>query len=223
MPYQLYIGLFTEGSTDTRFLTALVHRVATHIAFDCKGQIEIMEIIPIKIAKQGLNMIEQVQQAAQMSSEQYGINLLCIHIDADDKSDENVTRNKIQPIINTLKDLDEKSFCKNITFIIPIQMTEAWLLADKSLLKKQLGTNKPDAELGIDKPPENYANPKEVIKEAIRIALSEKTKRRRYKIDIADIYALMGAEISLEALNNLSSFQKFKNSLKASFKTLNIY
>lgn len=154
--------------------------------------------------------------------EQYGINLLCIHIDADDKSDENVTKNKIQPIISAFKDLNEKSFCKNITFIIPIQMTEAWLLADKNLLKKQLGTNKPDTELGIDKPPENYANPKEVIKEAIRIALSEK-KRRRYKIDIADIYAPMGAEISLEALNNLSSFQNFKNSLKASFKTLNIY
>lgn len=64
MSYQLYIGLFTEGNTDTRFLTALIHRVATQIAFDCKGQIEIMDITPIKITKKGLTVIEQAKQAA---------------------------------------------------------------------------------------------------------------------------------------------------------------
>lgn len=111
---------------------------------------------------------------------------------------------------------------KTLQDIVPIQETESWMLADKELLKQEIGTNRSDHELGINRFPEIIANPKEVISNAIRIARENITQRRRHHLTIADLYLPLGQSMDLDKLKDLSSYQDFKNNIREAFKKLNL-
>lgn len=98
-------------------------------------------------------------------------------------------------------------------------MSEAWILADKELLKEEIGTDKNNQELGLVKHPETIANPKQAIENALQIA-QEYLPKRRNKITIAEIYQPIGQNISLEKLYFLESFKKFANAVKKAFERL---
>ena len=80
---------------------------------------------------------------------------------------------------------------------------------------------KNDRDLGIDRSPEADANPKQTIEDTIRIARRDLTKRRRRDLTIAELYAPIGQKVSLNMLEGLPSYQKFKEALRGAFKKLN--
>ncbi len=94
------------------------------------------------------------------------------------------------------------------------------MLADKDLLKKQLGTQLSDNELGFTKRPETIANPKKLIAEAINIVVANNTKRKRSKLSISELYDIIGSEIKVDKLESLPSFMKFKNNVRVSLENL---
>jgi hypothetical protein len=95
------------------------------------------------------------------------------------------------------------------------------MLADKSLLKNEIGTNKTHNELGIYKNPEQYADPKTVIKDAIRIANQERTRRHRNELSISDLYLPIGQSIAINTLEQLPSYKKFQSNVREALKKLN--
>ena len=220
MTRQLFVGLFTEGNTDNRFLESVVKRTFDEAAFEAVGDFEIY-LQPINLTKQGLSFSEQVIRASKKGVEQFGITILCIHRDSDSENDTNVFQHSINPALYELSQKKDKEYCKVTTVIVPVQMMEAWLLADKNLFKKEIGTNKTDIELGINRSPETIADSKEMIKEAIRIARLDLTKKRRKDLDISEIYMPLGQKISIEKLNKLNAYLKFKQSVKSAFQILN--
>ena len=111
-------------------------------------------------------------------------------------------------------------YCKILTPVIPVRMMEAWMLADKELLKSEIGTTKSDNDLKINRDPETIADPKAVIEEAIRIAQSDLPKRRQ-RLTISDLYAIIGDKISINKLLSLDSYQKFQDEVRATYRTLN--
>ncbi|MFM2028188.1 MAG: hypothetical protein RLZZ339_2905 [Cyanobacteriota bacterium] len=138
---QIIIALATEGSSDHRFLPNIIQRTFERVAFDGQQEIEIFE--PICLPQiSGENIREKAKKYASQAVEK-GAMVLCFHADADDKTDENAFKERINPAFNAIKS-DERDLCKNLVAIVPIQMTEAWILADKELLKKELCTNKSD-------------------------------------------------------------------------------
>jgi hypothetical protein len=215
---QLIIGLFTEGNTDVQFLTSVVKRTFDDIIIkECRVGLEIWDIQNIKINRS--SFIEDVMSASR-EGWNTGIMILCIHTDADNSSDANVYQTKINPALDVIENCSE-NICKNIVPVIPVQMTESWMLADKNLLKKLIGTNKSDNDLEISRPPEAFADPKEAIKAAIRIANKEKTKRTRKELEITDIYQQIGQSLSIDALEEIPSFVKFQNNIRTVLKTMN--
>ena len=103
-------------------------------------------------------------------------------------------------------------------------MTESWMLADKELLKSEIGIESSDLELGIHKNPEEIANPKAVIENIIRLSKENQVKRRRNKgLNISDLYQIIGQKIDVSKLEKLASYMKFKNSLIEKLKELNFY
>lgn len=213
---QLFVGLFTEGTTDIRFLEPVVEKTLNQIA----SEIEFL-VIPIEIIKTGLSFNQQVLTASKKAFEEDGISILCVQADADARSLEDTLEYKITPARILLEEQSETEYCKTLVAIIPIQETEAWMLADKDLLKTQLGTTLSDTDLGIQKAPESTANPKEVIENAIRIAREGETKRRRNDFSISALYSPIGEKIELEKLETLPSFQHFKENLINAFRKLN--
>lgn len=121
-----------------------------------------------------------------------------------------------------IQQMQEDSVCKNLVAVVPVQMTEAWMLSDTSLLKKEIGTDKTDVELCIEKHPERYNDPKEVIRNAIRIGRQEFSRRSRHKLSIEELYAPIGQKISLASLETLPSYQKFRKTVRNSFKMMNL-
>jgi hypothetical protein len=216
-------GLFTEGRTDVRFLESIVKKTLDELAFDCKGQIE-TELKTIEIDKTDHHgFVEQVLEASRKGKEEYEITLICLHTDADEATHQKAFDTKITPAKNALNEKNEQKYCKIAVPIVPIQMTEAWMLADKELLKSEIGTNKSNSDLGIHREPETIADPKDTIKNAIRIAKENSTKRKRRKgLDISDLYQIIGQKLELSKLDGISSYQEFKNDLRNAFKQLNL-
>ena len=217
---QLLIGLYTEGPTDVRFLKRVVRRTFEDICHnECQGELDVLDVRNIENIDKS-TFPESVIKASSKGVNEFGIIILCVHIDADDKTDKNVYENKINPALNALESCSE-DICKNIVPIVPIQMTESWMLADKDLLKKEIGTNKNDNELGIYKTPEMYADPKETISAAIRIANQERTRRRRKDLVISDLYSSIGQSISINELKKVPSYCRFQESIREVLKRMN--
>jgi hypothetical protein len=214
---QIIIALATEGSSDHRFLPNIIQRTFERVAFEDQQEIEIFE--PICLSQiSGENIREKAKKYASQAVEQ-GAMVLCFHADADDKTDENAFKERINLAFNAIKS-DKGDLCKNLVAIVPIQMTEAWMLADKELLKKQLCTKKSDSELAIDKHPESFSNPKETIKNAINKAREGIAKRYRNKLKIDDLYSPLGTKIELSKLESLSSYKKFEKAVRDIFPQL---
>lgn len=219
----LLTGLFTEGTTDIRFLECVVKTTLENLAMECSGYIE-TELQIISIEKSGLSFNEQILKAAQKSKNDFGVLVLFVHTDSDNKDDSDVFNNKIFPAIELIKQKEEDAVCKKIVAIVPVQMTESWMLADKELLKNEIGIKGTDIELGIHRDPEEIADPKAVIESIIRISKENQVKRRRNKgITIADLYQIVGQKTDISKLEKLPSYLKFKNSLIEILRELNFY
>lgn len=216
-------GLFTEGTTDERFLKSVIERTLEDVAYECTGDIETgVEII--RIEKTGLDFVNQVLEASHSGIEKFGIILLFVHTDADDRSDKRALETKIRPVKEALLKVDSIAFCQHIVAVIPIHMTESWMIADRELLKTEIGIEGTNEELGINRNPEELVDPKSKIEEIIRISKENLPKRRRNKgLDISDLYQIIGQKIELSELEKLDSYNKFKQSIIEKLRQLNFY
>lgn len=218
---QVFIGYTTEGRTDVRFLEKIIERTFQEIAFECFGDVEPV-IWPLKVDRTGLTFSEYALKASQQGVDEIGMMILCIHSDADAPTNQDVLDNKIIPAKELIIAQSDDTTCKVMVPVIPVQMMESWMLADKTLLKNEIGTTKTDNELKIDRAPETIADPKAVIEEAIRIARQEKTKRKRRKLNISDIYLAMGQKITIEKLEQLQSYKQFQDDIRIAYRELHI-
>ena len=211
------IGYSVEGTTDKRFLNAVIRKTFEDVALQCESEIDVYD--PIYFHKpRGKGFTEQIKEVAERAYKD-GINILCIHADADDDDDTNTHQTKIKPAFDTIDALEDQ-ICKNLVAVVPIHMIEAWMLADKELLKKEIGTLKSDDDLTINRAPETIADPKDTIKSALRISQEGLSKRRKH-IEIGDLYQPLGQKLSIERLQSLSSYNKFRTSVEDAFKKLN--
>ena len=116
-----------------------------------------------------------------------GMDILCVHTDADSKDTKRAYAEKINPAKEFLSD-KKGEICKSLIPIVPVRMVEAWMLADKELLKEEMGTRMSDEELGINRMPELYLDPKATIIQAI--GKSNRTTTRIGRIWILVNYML---------------------------------
>ncbi len=218
MNKQLIVGFATEGSTDHRFLESVIQRSFEDVAFECAGQ---TEILPVQCLRKKPGDFVKVVKAYARDADKRGIMILCVHVDADDTTDAIVFEHKIKPAFSMVKKSQDEHLCRNLVAIVPIQMTEAWMLSDKELLKSEIGTNKNDKELGIDKLPESYKDPKQAIIAAIAVGRQDMPKRRRKGLRIGELYSPIGQKVALTSLEKLESYQKFRKAIRSAFRKLN--
>jgi hypothetical protein len=217
MTKQIIIAYATEGTTDIRFLESIIKRTFEKIAFQCSDTIEIFD--PIYLTKVQGNIKEKALKYGEQIVKS-GAMIFCLHIDADHKTDQQAFNNQINPAFNVIKN-KYPELSNNLVAIVTIQMTEAWMLADTEVLKSELGTNETNEKLGINKHPESFADPKQILINIIKITRENLTKRRRYKLKIDELYQPLGQKIKLENLENLSSYKKFKDRVISVFYSLN--
>ncbi len=217
---QFFVGLYTEGTTDVRFLEAIVRKTLEEVAFKCRKPIEI-EVIPLQKRLDERDFISSIEVIARLAYAS-GANFLCLHLDADASDHEVVFNRKINPLINHMKTISGADICNNILPLVLVQMTEAWMLADLSLLKEEIGTQLSDKQLGLLRAAESIADPKQTIQEAIRTARANLSKRRRRSLSIGDLYEPIGNRISIDKLEQLASYRKFKGFVEDGFREMGL-
>ena len=208
----LTIAYTGEGTTDQRFLGNIILRTFEDVLIEANSFIDIYD--PIFIKKIGDSNIDKMMDAARKAE---GFHVLCIHVDADFETDKKAFEERINPAFDFIKASDEQ-ICKNLVAIIPIQMTEAWMLADIETLLDEIGTDKSIEDLNLTirvSQIEKIAHPKDTISNAIRIAFQDYPKRRK-TLHIADLYTPLSQKIRMENLKQLSSYQKFREAVKTS-------
>ncbi len=213
----LQIGFTTEGSTDERFLSNIIQKSFENAVLNCNSEIEVYE--PMHLRKHGDGYVNQITHIA---TEYSYFHVICVHCDADAPTIEKVMNEKMNPSFTAVDNL-ESNACKNLVAIIPVQMTEAWILADCDLLKEKIGASKINAELGLPvriREIEAINNPKETISNAIRVAQSNLPRRRR-KLTISNLYTPISQEISIDNLMQLSSYSLFMENIEHALRKLN--
>lgn len=219
MTKQIFIGVITEGSTDERFLMSIIQRTFEDVAKQCAGEIEVISSMLHNVDK-GDSFSDLVLDASRKGIQQLGAMTVVIHTDSDTDTYRERYQHKFEPALTALDDYKgNENYCTIITPLIAVRMIEAWMLADKTLLKEEIGTNLSDSALGIARDPEKIADPKAVISEAIRIATAGKS-RRRQSLSIAELYGAIGTSLSLDALLSLSSYRIFRQSVEETFRKI---
>lgn len=218
---QVFIGYTTEGTTDERFLETIIERTFVDIAFECLVDVEPV-VKFLNVDKIGLGFSDYVCKASQQGVDEIGMMVLCVHADADAKTIENVIDNKFNPAQKQLDSENDNTTCKIIVPVIPIQMMESWMLADKQLFKTEIGTKLTDSELKINKDPESFSDPKSVIEEAIRISRLHLTKKRRKKLTIGEIYMPIGQKVSIKELETIPSYRCFQEQVRIAYRKLHL-
>ena len=208
----LILTYCTEGPTDERFIGNIIYK----LAYQCRGEIDIYE--PVYI--QRISGLSFVDSTLRVALEAGWSNILCVHADADASTPNHVYDHKIKPCLVEMS--NNEDVVKEIVPVIPVYMTEAWMLSDINLLIEEIGADLQVARLGLPSRVnqiERIANPKSTIVEAIRRAYSAKPKKWS-KPDISQLYLPLSQKISLDALKRLSSYMQFYNSCRTSLESM---
>src|SRR5579872_581822 len=161
----LSLALYSEGSTDNRFLPPIIEKTSRYI-LDEHQQNHIAVSTPGLITVKGKNRTESIIRAAYEAS---GYDALIVHADADHPKSHKARAERFDPGFHQVQQATGP-LCKCLIPIIPIQAIEAWMMADYELLLSELGTKLRPIDLGIPEHAmqvESIAKPKLRLKSAV--------------------------------------------------------
>jgi hypothetical protein len=149
------------------------------------------------------NLTERVCSAV----EDYPCDLLFVHRDAEAQSPDN----RKEEILSAVRaaGIDPPAVC-----VIPVRMTEAWLLLDERAIR--LASGNPRGRKQLNLPTRNsierVADPKEILFRALRIA-SEQTGRRLHNLRVEERRHRVAELMEWELLRRLPAFHSLETEL----------
>jgi hypothetical protein len=214
------VALYAEGSTDQLFLPDLIRRtVKQSLSQSGQPYIDVKPVDPIGFSKTGMKQDECILQAARYAAD---YNILIVHADADHRTADRALKERFHPGYILVQQTKE-GVCRCILPIVPVQMTEAWMLADPEALRAALGTSKKAQDPGLPakaKLVETDSDPKQTLKMLISRANTHRPRHRH--IELHSLYAILGRTIDLSRLRNVPAYQRFGHDLVDAFKAIGL-
>ncbi|MDC7785737.1 DUF4276 family protein [Rhodoplanes sp. TEM] len=213
----LVIGLFSEGSTDSRFLPQIIYRHTLDlIQVGGKQNVQLQEdpiLLPGTI---------NGERAARMCSEARAIDLFVVHADAA----ANARMRILETMIEDIKEIASRQ-CglgkHRIVPLLPCREMESWALTDPDAIARACGFDAWPSNIVRPWNPdraESLNDPKAILRDAVK-TLHSRTRQRRLP-QIGDILERIGTDIDLNRLSRAESFKEFSSDLEASLKNLEI-
>jgi hypothetical protein len=228
----MVLALYAEGPTDGNtnkdfnFLPQVILRTTENILLrHGRSSSEIDVQLPYFRSKKETGVAELDQSILSVAREIFGYHALIIHSDGDDRGYEKTLVERFQPgknLVLAAKNMRE-DVCVDLVPIIPVRMTEAWMLADPDALCTVLGTKTAAAMLGTPvqaKLVERELDPKAKLKLAIKAAYPGLSSRGEQRFR-QKIFQELGSQISLKRLHEVPSYQFFVRELTDTLLTLN--
>ncbi len=211
----LVLALYVEGRTDERFLPIVVQRTAERILLQ-RGR-GMLDVLPPFVLVKSIDLefsryAERVLAAARQTVH---YDALIIHADADHPTREPALQQRIQPGLDLVEQARRAGdpVCDQLLPIIPIRMTEAWMLADTAALRTVIGTTLSAHELGLPghaHEVEAVLDPKHTLNQAMQAATS---RRRRRRLSVGAIYEPLARQLDLDHLSRVPAYQQFVQDL----------
>lgn len=195
--------LFAEGSTDRALLPILDWLIRETLTPDTVGH----EFLPKTELRPQASMAERIR----LSVEIFPCEVLFVHRDSD-KQDPELRHDEVR---NAIEELAANGLVIPHVCVVPIRMTEAWLMMDESAIRRAAGNPNGTQELQIPKVRqlESIPDPKALLHEILREA-SGKRGRRRASFDVREAAALVSEFIpSFAPLRKLSAFARLEADL----------
>ncbi|MCC5935557.1 MAG: DUF4276 family protein [Balneolales bacterium] len=217
MAAQLFISLVTEGPTDDRFLKPVIQNLFHELAYECRKEIQVEEIRLLKTLPKRLGFVAQMFAASNEAAGN-GTGILCIHADADSPDSSIVFDTKFRPLFEHLDAESIADAAPQIVPVIPVRMTEAWMLADPEAWERITDIPACNFSSGsLSGSPEQISDPKHELKQTLE-ALQKGKGRRRKSLELDRLYQLIGQLTRLSCLRMLPSFQSFEESAREALK-----
>ncbi|MHB8625002.1 MAG: DUF4276 family protein [Aggregatilineales bacterium] len=211
----LVVGFYGEGNCEYEFLLPLVERILQRLLPDA-------DILPLPMTTEAGSQNEKLKEVACQAS---GYHLVVFHLDADNRDAQKAFEDRFAPGYEALQQLEVCADGQlpniHIVPVIPIRMTEAWLLADFEAFRSVVGTALLAKVLGFAAHPhqvEGIHDPKTVFDKAVQDAGQRRGRRKR--IAPSEVYKPLVARLSLELLAKIPAYSLFTGRLHAELKNL---
>ena len=201
----MQLTLLSDGPTDQALLAMLrwlLRRYSTTLFEQHSADLRRLRRPPWKL-----------DERVGMALELYPCDMLIVHRDAERDAPEK----RLQEIAEATRDLPIP-----VVSVVPVRMTEAWLLFDEAAIRRAAGCPNGTMELGL--PPlkgvESVPDPKEVLHEALRTASNLGGRRRKqFHPDIRRVADLIEDFAPLHAV---LSFRTLVEGLQSALLTLGL-
>jgi hypothetical protein len=202
---QLRYTLVSEGSSDRALLQILNWLLARHSAQPFDGVRADLGFLPAPP--------KTLNERIRSSIKYYPCELLFVHRDADGPLPEKRVE-EIKEALAELKD-DRPAVC-----VVPVTMSEAWLLIDEAAIRYAAGNPRGAVRLQMPKLSriESISDPKDLLFDLL-LKASERSKRRQKKLDLYECRQNVALRITnYSPLQKLSAFRALEEELKKVLK-----
>ncbi|MBB5869752.1 hypothetical protein F4553_003131 [Allocatelliglobosispora scoriae] len=188
--------LIAEGSSDCYFLPGVLSRGLEKLIQDCPSHVDVQEVEQYSL----YSIADHADLRRSLESDGGDYDLIFVHRDYR-KADE-----WFHSFFRTLEPLG----LRNVVKVIPVQTTEAWMLADGDALRVASGSSGlSDRQLGVPRRPS----------EVERIP-APKTLVQGLLPDTKSHYNLLAENIRLEQLEQVPSYQRWAQDTRAALSSL---
>ena len=157
-----------------------------------------------------LNPPRDLSSKIEQSLDFYPCDLLFVHRDAE-KLSYTQRKNEIINALSNINPAHSLSIC-----VVPVRMTEAWLLIDEAAIRRAAGNANGQKPLDLPHPSllEQHSNPKRLLYDLLKDA-SERKGRRLSNFPVGQSALLVAEYIDdFSPLRNLSAFASLEADLK---------
>ena len=206
---ELRYTLLSDGSSDRALIPILTWLLQQHL-LDCALQNEWADLARLPNPPQ--DFPDRIRQTLEL----YPCDLLFVHRDAESESRE--TRR--DEIMDAWEKAAGSATASSAVCVIPVRMTEAWLLFDLGAIRKAAGN--PNGVIPLDLPPlqrlESLPDPKKDLYEVL-LEASELPGRRRKTFRVAERVHRVSEYIDdFSPLRQLSAFQGLEEDLRETIR-----
>ncbi len=204
-------ALLSEGSSDKVLIPILEWLMRKHTP-QTPSSVEWVDLL--RCPRKPSTMIEKITAALDL----YRCHVLFVHRDSDGPDPEN----RYGEIRDAIASLPHGSRLPPYVCVVPIRMTEAWLLTDEAAIRNAAGN--PNGTVPLTLPSlqrvETIPDPKEKLNDLLRIASQLHGRRlKRFKDDLC-VQRVAGCMNDFQKLRTLSAFQRLESDLIATIRQL---
>jgi hypothetical protein len=200
---EVNFALLADGGSDRALLPIAKWVFAQRVPTEVQVRGEAADLSVLREPPRKLT--DRISRAIEL----YPCTVLLVHRDAEAQDPE--MRHK--EIEVACRQVQTESLWSHVC-VVPVRMTEAWLLFDEGALRKAAGNPNGKMPLSFPSDPESEPQPKRILLDALREASGLKGHRRkRFRPETARFF-LANRIDDFSALRHLAAFRRFEHDVR---------